>query len=816
MSEQEIQEMLSEIARLRAENAEKDKLIEEQGRKIEDLEREHSSEIKELHKQIADLSKHLESVTELADLFKETREHEKSVLEKAQNDARIAKTEAEAARKEIEQLKNGDLKDIVAVAVKEAVKKAQEPLQEEISNLRLEMSKKIATLEASIANLSKKNEKELKILREEVEKAKLELDTQKALIESVVKDESLDKMLERCEDVIASITEARFVNLYLITPEKDDSGKDTGKLILMNKNGIQAGILDPNSMIAKAIEKNAVLIENIGSEINNVGDNKSDVANNIMIIPKTIDSDTNTKVVAVAKDAPDIGFHAGQAKIAMGEDTVAHNVLIGAAKLKALEQLAYTNPVSGYANEAALKKFILDKVFDESKQENPTCVISLDIDFFKKFNDTYGHDVGDKALKHVLDTISAQVRDSDKVCHPHGEEMTVILPNCTIEMAAEVAERIRRAVEHSPLVITDKDGTVKSLDITVTSGVAEFDPSQDISKNDMIKAFEQAMEISDTRLNDGKGIGRNVAVTNDESSASNLFKKYIESYGYEIQQDSNGYTIIDVMNSQDTQAVIAKDLDFEMTLNKIKELTQSDFLDNSVDGLKAKLEEYQKEKDIGGNIEFNSLEDVAAFVSDVDRGFKPAYKEFVQENRADLNMVTVLTDNNRKEKINLENVSTEKISELQHDNDINLFKLNIADRTYGVDSSRELPLPVFDLSEYAFVIEGETRNGDEVFNSSLDARIEDGVIKVDIYNEQKDYIDDPYTKYTFDLENKQGLTDCINEYLKHVDTYNIFTEEIEDVTAETERVSDVLDFSDSKMEKEEEKTVKPKYDRTDD
>jgi diguanylate cyclase len=87
----------------------------------------------------------------------------------------------------------------------------------------------------------------------------------------------------------------------------------------------------------------------------------------------------------------------------------------------------------------------------------------LDIDHFKKFNDTYGHPVGDEVIKMVARTLKAMVRSTDRAFRYGGEEFAVVLPETTPENGARLAERIRQHME--------ADRSVKGLVITVSIGV---------------------------------------------------------------------------------------------------------------------------------------------------------------------------------------------------------------------------------------------------------------------------------------------------------------------------------------------------------
>ncbi|MBA6391756.1 GGDEF domain-containing protein [Colwellia sp. BRX10-3] len=135
----------------------------------------------------------------------------------------------------------------------------------------------------------------------------------------------------------------------------------------------------------------------------------------------------------------------------------------------------------------------------------------LDIDHFKKFNDTYGHDIGDQVLKLVASKL-AQVKGSGKVFRYGGEEFTIVFPGKTTEQALPALEAVRQAVEDYKIVIrqeqrktkqarSDKKGSqVKTVSVTISIGLAER-----ASKLN----FEQTLKLADEALYRAKKSGRN-------------------------------------------------------------------------------------------------------------------------------------------------------------------------------------------------------------------------------------------------------------------------------------------------------------------
>ena len=121
-------------------------------------------------------------------------------------------------------------------------------------------------------------------------------------------------------------------------------------------------------------------------------------------------------------------------------------------ELKSVRRDSLTDSLTGLANRKCFDQ-TLDKTIAQAKKlDQPLCFFMIDIDHFKHFNDCYGHQVGDSALKLVAATLKKSVRDCDHVARYGGEELVVILPETSLESAVEVAERIRQSVMEKVLI----------------------------------------------------------------------------------------------------------------------------------------------------------------------------------------------------------------------------------------------------------------------------------------------------------------------------------------------------------------------------
>ena len=129
----------------------------------------------------------------------------------------------------------------------------------------------------------------------------------------------------------------------------------------------------------------------------------------------------------------------------------------------------------------------------------PASLIMTDIDHFKVINDTYGHDVGDKAIVHAVNVIKKALRNTDVLCRVGGEEFLICIPQMGIDKATKIAEKIRVSLQETPLILEDG----KPLTIRSSFGVSEITSSDD---------FSTAIKSADDRLYKAKEQGRNRVV----------------------------------------------------------------------------------------------------------------------------------------------------------------------------------------------------------------------------------------------------------------------------------------------------------------
>ena len=156
-----------------------------------------------------------------------------------------------------------------------------------------------------------------------------------------------------------------------------------------------------------------------------------------------------------------------------------------------LKTLAFTDPLTSVDNRRAFDRTMEREWNRGLREQASVAVILLDIDHFKLYNDSYGHQGGDACLKQVGEAIkSAVTRASDSVARYGGEEFAVVLPNTSAAGAATVAEGIRSAVEALNL---EHRASLTADHVTVSLGVASVVPDSSLSLQGLIEQADQAL-----------------------------------------------------------------------------------------------------------------------------------------------------------------------------------------------------------------------------------------------------------------------------------------------------------------------------------
>jgi diguanylate cyclase (GGDEF)-like protein len=170
---------------------------------------------------------------------------------------------------------------------------------------------------------------------------------------------------------------------------------------------------------------------------------------------------------------------------------------------KQLTDLATIDYLTGIYNRQHFIHLAQQELLRCAKNRQRCSVLIMDVDHFKLVNDTYGHQAGDRVLKHVMDLCRKNFRRVDILGRYGGEEFVVLLPEISQEDVLVVAERVRLAIHQSPFITPDA-----SINVSISLGVAIADPEK-------LQPLDQLLDYADRALYTSKQKGRNMVSVYD-------------------------------------------------------------------------------------------------------------------------------------------------------------------------------------------------------------------------------------------------------------------------------------------------------------
>lgn len=174
------------------------------------------------------------------------------------------------------------------------------------------------------------------------------------------------------------------------------------------------------------------------------------------------------------------------------------------SRLIKLELENITDPLIGIYNRRHLDRRLEEELNRALRYKMPLSFLMVDIDHFKRVNDTHGHQIGDLALIHLGKILMDNVRSLDVVARFGGEELAIIAPDTPTMTAADLAKRLNQQVEINPLKFTDKNGNLQDIKLTISIGVASLNNRTDSPK--------KLLQNADEALYQAKQNGRNQVV----------------------------------------------------------------------------------------------------------------------------------------------------------------------------------------------------------------------------------------------------------------------------------------------------------------
>ncbi len=182
-----------------------------------------------------------------------------------------------------------------------------------------------------------------------------------------------------------------------------------------------------------------------------------------------------------------------------------------AGLIDALVDLSSRDALTGLANRRAFELAVAREVDRVARSGESALLLTLDIDHFKRVNDTWGHAAGDQVIKAVAQALLDSVRPMDLVARVGGEEFAIILPNCAVAFGQTVAERVRQRVQGMPIALSTLSAVaqvagptaMQALQVTISVGGA-FAPQWVRSTPSLWQ------ERADQQLYQAKARGRNL------------------------------------------------------------------------------------------------------------------------------------------------------------------------------------------------------------------------------------------------------------------------------------------------------------------
>lgn len=188
--------------------------------------------------------------------------------------------------------------------------------------------------------------------------------------------------------------------------------------------------------------------------------------------------------------------------------------LENAANVHRLRRLGLTDTLTAINNRRYFEQRLQEEIEVAQRGGTPLSCMLLDVDFFKKVNDTYGHPVGDQVLREVAALVRGQLRGSDVLARYGGEEFAALLSKTSVETAQEIAERIRREVERKEFRLPGGE----AFRVTISVGVATYTPIEGTGPAPC--TGQSLVGAADRCLYRAKASGRNAVVSTSDLASS--------------------------------------------------------------------------------------------------------------------------------------------------------------------------------------------------------------------------------------------------------------------------------------------------------
>ena len=154
-----------------------------------------------------------------------------------------------------------------------------------------------------------------------------------------------------------------------------------------------------------------------------------------------------------------------------------------------LEQIAIKDPLTKIYNRRFFIEVAEKELERDKRKGSPLSVIILDIDHYKKVNDSYGHLIGDQVLINLANLCLNNIRNMDIFARFGGDEFVILMPDTDKKMASETADRLRVLVAEKPMAASDKS----EVPITISLGISDWNSEIPIEINELLDQADQAL-----------------------------------------------------------------------------------------------------------------------------------------------------------------------------------------------------------------------------------------------------------------------------------------------------------------------------------
>lgn len=306
--------------------------------------------------------------------------------------------------------------------------------------------------------------------------------------------EALAQMAAKVEDA----TEARGVAKILLdqVAEVFDLerslllGSDDGELAVLAGNGIETTSLDgrtsaEDSAIHWVRQNRKTLLSELDGTEDPWLSSIFSPSTNIVLVP--LSAEGGSMGVLVIEHSLKSGSRIERRVLSMIERFASHGALAlrNAFLLERVQQMAKTDGLTMIANRRTFEQTLATELNRATRANQPVSLVMLDIDRFKKLNDTHGHPRGDEVLRQVARLLEGACRDFDMAARYGGEEFAVILPGASLNEATKIAERLRKLVMTADTVVP----------VTASFGVAAF-PTQAGDTESLVSVADEALYSS--------------------------------------------------------------------------------------------------------------------------------------------------------------------------------------------------------------------------------------------------------------------------------------------------------------------------------